>query len=462
MTTTSERGKSLDQASARKQRHAHWRGAKLIIITLTLIVFIWLDGGGWRARSGRQLASQKLPLPFGVSMNNIDRLTDPRIPSTPTTNNTNDYGEQQQQRRPFILLASGAYLDSVGQLTDVMNEFVNSLLEKVSFLAEVVIESALEESCPSPFIEGSAEREADHEDGRSSSEAELNRTLNIDSAACRRFGAKHKLGNEPKQSLNEQSFDLDEFKNVNVFLDQYLGPNRHNPPSALNSRREGCKLFTLDVNSEDLPAEQMAFCCSQFHGCYNKCSERKSDCDRAFRRCLNGICRSQFNYKNETLLRQYAANLELAQKLSSGAGKRRRRHILSGVFSDQVDMGYEPMALDEPEGDDFELVEPVDSDSSGADFEPADSDGKRRRRRRGATESDEENEAGDQATGQSPDLDVDARTIKRLQDKYKACKLASKLLIIGNLAFGCQSYKQAQWRACCSSGNGGESSSAAS
>lgn len=266
-----------------------------------------------------------------------------------------------------VLRASGAYLDSIGQLTNVLNEFINSLLEKVSFLAEIVIESALNEDCRSPIEWQSAEAL-----GRS----------------CLRYERGHNLSSAGQFVLSRDQFDEQEFKNMDAFLAPYLLEEGHFADG--QPQRTGCKLFTFDIGKRDLPVDDMTQCCDQFGACYGQCNQTKLACDLQFRQCLRHICKLNFDYKNATLV-------EL----------NRSRLTKRDLLEDQ----YEPLA--------------------GEETGPAES----------APQQDGPAEGPDEADTRT--------TAKRLRDKYKACKLASKLLIIGNLAFGCQNYKQSQWRACC-------------
>lgn len=511
--------------------------AKLIIIALTLIVFIRFD---WRSGGGISRQHDDGASWLAGDSNMQQRPSDCRTQNTEWA-----LDEEQiyagQQRRPLVIFASGAYLDSVGQLTSVMNEFVDSLLERVSFMAEIIIESALDEECYSPF------------EPKEDEDASLDprRAMASKLAACRRYEAKHnltttKLGRNGKpvtesnkqqeQPLDGVVFDRDEFKNVDLFLNQYhqnlggLLPSGRGKPG-------GCKLFTLDLNSDDLPANDMGLCCQQFHDCYSKCANKKLDCDLDFRRCLNEICRANFNYRNETLVREFASQpsgewpprrnydeASLAAGPNPGSSRRShrmsKRNILSSWFERggngddpnghlHHDMGYEPMAMfgsgahlhHHHHLDEFAAIEEAEEAGADGDLEEEElatfdevtnesslaSDGasmEERRRRRQAppleTEAEEENDeaesepAGEAAAstatggarrasssatgsggrgGKGDSLEQDPRAIKRLQDKYKACKLASKLLIIGNLAFGCQNYKRSQWQACCSVGS---------
>ena len=296
-----------------------------------------------------------------------------------------------------IRLASGAYLDQVGQMSHVMNELIDSLLEKVSFLADIIIESSLAEEC---------EQVADLP------------------GVCRR-----RPGSRPRdlaELLANKSFDEKEFTDVNLFVtnfnEMYREPSRQ--------RRSGCKLFTLDIQARDLPADEMETCCGSFGLCYQTCGRLKQTCDLQFRQCLKSVCKHNFDYTNATVRERY-------RKLD------RRR---APLFSEEPLEGE----LDEDE-EQAELYRELMNE-----VRPT---GTRKLNKRSAGQSASNNNNNNNADHDDDDeladgqneqpAGGDAATMRRLKDKYKACRLASKLLIIGNLAFGCQTYKQSQWRACC-------------
>lgn len=312
------------------------------------------------------------------------------------------------------ILAEASYLEDVGRLSEAMNQFVDALLEKVSFLAEIIIQSSMEEQC------------------LTTSDRELK---------CQQASKSSKKASllDTNENISDH-FDSLEFTNVNQFVDSLNTKKRNKLNSAQQQQQQAessCKLFSFAVNQQDLPVKRMELCCSKFQGCYTECGQKKLDCDLQFQQCLKSMCKQHFDYTNETLLRDMHSILRREASLN------------------------EPLALD-----DDDLLDD-DSDADANDSYHLHQTGGCCGKRKGIFDPGEEKSAtikgvdsGRQAspettttTGSSKDkpqaFEVSSREVKRLKDKYKACKLAIKVLIIGNLAFGCQTYKQSQWSACC-------------
>lgn len=285
---------------------------------------------------------------------------------------------------PSILLASASYLDQIGPMSQIMNEFVNSLLEKISFLAEIIIESSLAEQC------------------------------DILDCQLANNNNSNNLVNDLNWSVDKNLFDEREYTNVDLFIKSFNG-------NMASAKQNGCKLFCLDIERRDLPVGDMEVCCGSFHSCYNKCGNKKLDCDLEFRQCLSSICKQKYDYTNVKVLRKY-------HQLN-------RRH--APLFAD------EPLADDvEGEGGWEEEPEVVKEKEMNNYVNELDED-----ELYGSINRDKSNQNDKREALQGGEFD--RYTTKSLKDKYKACKLATKVLIIGNLAFGCQAYKQSQQRACC-------------
>ena len=332
-------------------------------------------------------------------------------------------------------VVAASYLDQVGQLTQVMNEFVEALLEKVSFLATIVIESSLAEECTAPI--GGPKEEPTGGAGRREKCLKLMDSMHLSGA---------KDGHHSNQKLDRSMFDELEFKNLNHFVGAYnkqLLSGQRNGTTGSGLGGGGCKMFSLEVNPSDLPVGAMELCCAHFSGCYATCGRPKLSCDEQFRDCLRQMCRNEFDYNNATVVRRQR-RLE-----------RRRAPLFSGI---------EPMAAELDESDDLEPVEEGEESEgaaaaaaeeeeqeegaqSGPEVEAASAELKpmEAEEERLYEELDSERKRKRQTSGD----EQMSRTGKRLRSKYKACKLASKMLIIGNLAFGCQHYKELQVRACC-------------
>lgn len=296
------------------------------------------------------------------------------------------------QWRPSIRLASAIYLEQIGQISHVMNEFVDVLFEKVSFLAEIIIQSSLEEQCE-PLLE-----------------CDKNKNNNNNKSLLEQTG----------RQLDRRQFDEKEFTDIDVFLEAY------NKQTRMINQQGGCKLFTLEVDSRDLPVGDMEICCKAFGACNSVCGNKKAACDGAFRSCLRSLCKKHFDYANETLIkRQHQLN-------------RRQTHLFP----------YEPLAEEAAEG----MRDDDDQEGLGVGLEEPS------RPKRGGHpagrklpgEEEEDDQEDDESANKQTTFSEG--TVKSLRNKYKACKLASKLLIIGNLAFGCQAYKENQLRACCGRG----------
>lgn len=295
-------------------------------------------------------------------------------------------------QRPAGLMRGGvtlvsAYLDNLGQISSAMSDFVEALLEKVSFLAEIIIDSSMAEqcelNCPSE-----SDRDADEFNFNKSSMEHAQRLASSDNGLISRPAEKGtkqegyaKRAGWPIKPKRE--FDANEFTNVALFIDTLKKRQQKRQTSGGAS----CRLFNLiDVGRQDLPVADMELCCRQFDDCYKDCAKEKLACDAEFQLCFKSLCRDKFDFRNESLVYHYDRNHQ------------------SDANEDQEDLELDLTSASE--------------------------------REEGNTITTEH---------QQPT----AKQVKRVKDKYKACKLASKVLIIGNLAFGCQAYKEAQRSVCC-------------
>lgn len=282
-------------------------------------------------------------------------------------------------------VASG-FLQDVGQFSQMMSEFVDALLEKVSFLAEIIIDSSMSEQCE--FTCASIPEDAIPNNGT---------FMELGGARPGRNRIFFK---------REDQFDADEFNvDVHTFIESLKQSKRQKRQADSN-----CRLFNLiDVSRQDLPVGEMELCCKQFHDCYDQCNKQKLACDAELQVCFNSLCKDKFNYKNMTLVYHYNQHLMFAKERDNPQ-------------NEPLTINQDP--LDADSADELAVVDEK-SDNKG---EPK------------TSEREQEEDKWKQPN---------VKQVKRVKDKYKACKLASKVLIIGNLAFGCMSYKEAQRAACC-------------
>lgn len=309
------------------------------------------------------------------------------------------------KRSHSVMVAQAAYLDDVGQMSHVMSEFIELLLDKVSFLAEIVIESSLEEDCQS---------------------------------SCSRPATEANNGSKAAALVEPlDRHDGDEFRGAQMW---YQPSTTKSSGGASNGaeRSPGCRLFGLSLEQRDLPVSGMESCCLDLDLCYGQCGTTKTTCDSTFRACLRSMCKLKFDYMNDSLV-------------SSAIHELRRREA-----SLQLAAQYEPL-VDDADLEEEQLYGLLDSDinpNNGEEMEQLNRGQNEERLLRrhtenasmgGAVGSEQGGRRGPAAASAEPD----ERERKKLKDKYKACKLASKLLIIGNLAFTCQTYRQMQRLACC-------------
>lgn len=286
-----------------------------------------------------------------------------------------------------VTLAGASYLEDAGRFSEIMNQFVDVLLEKVSFLAEIIIQSSLEEQC-----------------------------LTDEQLKCQQMSKPLKNSLLDSENLSEK-FDSLEFTNIDRFVDSL---DSKKGKSNFRQAESSCKLFSLAVNQQDLPVKRMELCCLNFQSCYMECGKKKHDCDLEFQQCLKSMCKQHFDYTNDTVLREIHSIL--------------RRQAPSN----------EPLASDD---DDDELM-PDDSED-GRTTGGCNGGEKSVSKGVGTEPGCSSTTATSSTSSKPPSFEASSHEVKRLKDKYKACKLAIKVLIIGNLAFGCQAYKQSQWTACC-------------
>lgn len=322
-----------------------------------------------------------------------------------------------------VIVTDSSYLEGIGRLSDVMSHFMDALLEKVSFLAEIVIESSLEEQC---LVGEKLDCAQLNQKGKNSS-----KFFNVDANSSGENGV-----------VRAEGFDKLEFNNVNLFIDSFNKRNDDDNKTQLRA----CRLFNIAVDSQDLPVARMELCCATYQSCYQQCGMKKLDCDLQFRSCLGSMCKQTFDYTNETVVRQ--------------------QHQLDRRQAIQRDpLETEPLLED--------ILDPEEEEEREFIADKGVSDGRFEEMKRGDEDRIDEHERGRREDNLNLGVEeqqghkvkpraarngeqLPATTewqVKRMKDKYKACKLATKVLIIGNLAFGCQSYKQSQWSACCITGN---------
>lgn len=368
------------------------------------------------------------------------------IPSSPSKFSASKAGNGGSFSRSTITLANASYLEDVGRLTEVMNQFVDVFLEKVSFLAEIIIQSAMEEQCS---IGEQIECQPDGDKKRGSSKSPYGDNMALDSIV-----------------EDGEKFDKLEYTNLTSFVKSIkaadIEPSSPSSSSSFNNdnnkRSSSCKLFNFAVEKQDLPVNSMEICCSNFENCYTECGKKKLDCDLQFQQCLKSMCKQNFDYTNETLLQQM-------------------HHVLrrDALMNEPLASDDDSDDLDDSEGrddDDDAYDEDEENDNEEGDGKGESNETKRSAKRcKGSASSETNNksageeklaafkarkgkgggkgELGGERGKRDASIEVNSRQVKRLKDKYKACKLAIKVLIIGNLAFGCQTYKQSQWSACC-------------
>lgn len=385
--------------------------------------------------------------------------------------------QKQQQQQPGFpsILAQAVFLEEVAQMSVAMNQFVDALLEKLSLLAEIVIESSLREQCEASCnglaLTDGAESDStstttssvdqDDDDNNSNNNGILSTTRDSQGghSIARPWMASTatQTGNVPPPPpsssssstraegggggsiLRAEHLDRREFPDDSLeSLINSLGSlnNVDDTGQPPGSSIGGCKLFNLRIGRQDLPIGELEFCCSSYDLCYSRCDMSKLNCDSQFRTCLISMCKQKFDYTNETLVKAHR-NL------------RRRQAMLEPLD--------EPAAEDDPmEAYDRELEAEAEAEEEEAAraqnldelLEDENNDQRLVRGRRQLGRAEAEAEEVEMPTKRQP-IQTNPRDVKVVRDKYKACKLAGKVLIIGNLAFGCQRYKDRQLRACC-------------
>lgn len=370
------------------------------------------------------------------------------------------------------LLAGAAYLDDVGQMSHVMSEFIELLLEKVTFLADIVIESSLDEECEASCALNASRRpnksnsNNDYINNNPDSSSAGNRYLPNDEADTRKSSASNKgalngkSGVAPAIELDESEFREPEFW-ANLWVTkgssgafnaatQNNGTQDAQRGSDGSQREQGCSLFGLSLAKHDLPVTEMEACCRELTECYSKCGNLKLTCDSNFRSCLRSMCKLKFDYNNDSLLRRGVLRWE--RDTSEGLSQ----------YELLVDRPADGIRSDGPELDEEQLygslggLKEPNNGHDGADSityansKPVDQvDRLLRRHTDGPTVADDASAPtrDEHASSTTASELIDQR--KRLKDKYKACRLASKVLIIGNLAFTCRTYRRIQRSVCC-------------
>lgn len=303
--------------------------------------------------------------------------------------------DRTHRRARGNLLVSAIYLEEVGRFSQVMSNFVDSLLDKVGFLAEIVIESSMDEQCEFSLAAAAAAAEDGQPERNSSSSPSLgcfakNKNNNNDSTKTMPTIQKTiepRWMNTTIGNVGQDDADLGGLKQT-LAADKSAAEARGRQKRQQQRRGEKvCRFLGLPMQNNDLPVAGMAECCAQFEGCYSSCGQQKLACDSEFRACLRSICKQKFDPKNETILREETKRMREARQ-------------------------------QQPDDDSMDLLQDEDDD-------------------------DDSNNGGENIGEPS------AGEVKSIKDKYKACRLAGKVLIIGNLAFGCRNYRRHQFEACC-------------
>lgn len=364
--------------------------------------------------------------------------------------------DEQSQLGRHSTFARAAYLDDVGQMSHVMSEFIELLLEKVTFLADIVIESALNEDCePSCVLVANKRQQNNNADGITNKSTGSNKDRLNGGTSATSIGQDSNEFRQPQYWAN-----LWLTKGSSEALSGRAADNSAQEAPPGPDREQGCSLFGLSVAREDLPVVQMESCCREIDRCYSGCDNLKPTCDTNFRRCLKSMCELKFDYNNDSLVRQ------------SGLSMRRRRDAAPNWS--QYELLADDLAGSQPQPDEPELDEELlyaslpawpNNGRNQADWssnvdgnQQAGSTSRLLRRQTGNASmisgdgsSPGEPERSPFSSLPPPPIEPtdEQRLRKQLKDKYKACKLASKVLIIGNLAFTCQRYRQIQRVACC-------------
>lgn len=181
-----------------------------------------------------------------------------------------------------ILAAKSAYLDELGQMSQVMRKFVDALLEKVSFLAEIVIESAMEEhceaNCPADMV----------------SLANLSLDFSERPADVIRRRRSRRNVYDPSEFTNEAAFIRALNEPAKRTIRQVNEVKEGEDEEEEKERESACRLFSFSIKQRDLPAVEMESCCLEFASCYSSCNKQKQVCDSRFQSCLALLCRSKF------------------------------------------------------------------------------------------------------------------------------------------------------------------------
>lgn len=341
-------------------------------------------GGGGQTEFGCRLLKRSIA--FALLLLLVPPLNVPTVFRLGQPQGEGEGGAESKQ-----VLVSAIYLEEVSRFSQVMSNFVDSLLDKVSFLAEIVIESSMDEQCHAGDFTDLATCSLGSPSSSSSFASMKSMTTNTTTTAAAKTmtttmkedGEKEDDGVKLKGILREAFSETEKEKE--------------------NEPKRQCKFLGLPMQNNDLPVGGMAECCYRYERCYSSCGQVKLQCDTEFRSCLRSICKQKFDHKNGTLLAEEAKRALLARQQS------------------------ELNAADDDDGrrDDLD----AESESTPAAAAAA---------------------ASDEAGKEKFQEELSASDVRTLKDKYRACRLAGKLLIVGNLAFGCRNYKQRQWRACCS------------
>lgn len=283
---------------------------------------------------------------------------------------------------------SSNYLADVAQFSRAFGRFIDLMLDKVNLLAELVVEMSLDEQCALQC--GAAT------------------TTTVAADAAPQEAAVARLGEQLAAKLEASR----EFKDARALLSQV---NLGKRVSQLDEAPH-CKLLNLNVEARELPVPEMAQCCGAVRACYATCGASKLACDLTFQHCLTSACNST----------------------QAQSAVRKRRALFDS--DDDAEPKVSDGELDDDESAPTSAAPSTTHSTPEAD-EELDSVAERRRRETARKQSPPDLEPSPALAGKE-----EARA------KLRACRLAGKVLQIGNLAFGCQQFKlQQDASKCCES-----------
>lgn len=299
-----------------------------------------------------------------------------------------------------FIVANGAYLEDMAQFSHALASLIDLLLEKVNFLTELVIDAALEENCDFRCL-----------DKNETSNLTKTGAIVVDELFARQKG---------EQILQKLQFDVNSNNDKQNFEDIVKSFDLENK---LKDSFEGCKVFNLNVEASDLPSAQMENCCKEARKCYATCGNIKLNCDLQFQDCLKVHCKQRFGL-NQNNLNQFNNNDNNKQNVQRN--EKYNQYVSDELYAVDIDDDD-----DKNDDDDDQIDKQIESSIHQSD--------KQKERDKNTKQKNKDK----LDTIQKKQIEKD------LAAKYKACRLASKILIIGSLAFGCQQFQRAQTNACC-------------